>query len=110
MEWDPKTALLSPLMPSLASTPKAFTIFCKRISTLMATPDRQKLAFGMFERILEQFCLGCGTGDSDWKTTLFTVQFFYMLHVFTLGWDECEFPQLLTRIDRNFGLSRKMNR
>ena len=104
MQWNPKTPLLSPLMPSLAATPKAFAIFCKRISMLMGTPERLKLGLGMFDRGIGDF------NSTDWKTTLYAVQFCYMVHVFTLGWDECEYHNLMARIDRKFDLTRKMNR
>ena len=104
LEWIPKTVLLSPLMPALATTPKTFAVLCKRISMLLATPQRLKLAIGMFDR---------GIGDfksTDWRTTLYAVQFCYMIHKFTLGWDECEYPGLMSRIDRKFDIMRKMNR
>ena len=104
MECNPKTPLLSPLMPALKTTPKAFAVFCKRISMMLVTPNRLKLAIGMFDRGIGDF------NSTDWRTTLHAVQFSYMIHVFTLGWDECEYPNLMSRIDRKFDLMRKMNR
>ena len=104
MQWNPKTPLLSPLMPALTTTPKAFAILCKRLSMLLGTPERLKLALGMFDHGIGDF------NSTDWKTTLYAVQFCYMIHVFTLGWDECEYPNLMSRIDKKFDIMRKMKR
>ena len=104
LEWNPRMPLISPLLARLATTPKDFTVFCKRISMMLGTPQRLKLALGMFDRVIGD------CKNTDWETTLYTVQFLYMVHVFTLGWDECEYSDLMSRIDRKFGLMRKVKR
>ena len=86
-----------------------FAILCKRLTCLYGTHDRITFAFQSFNQLLELVLAPRRPQFSrDWAETIFSVHFLRMLHVFTRGWDESEFPRLLTAVDRQFGLGEKL--
>ena len=74
----------------LRGTPRSFSVLCKRLTCLRSSYDRARFAFNSFHRVCGEANSGC-----DWKTTCYTAQFAYMVQVFTMGWDESEYPIVL---------------
>jgi hypothetical protein len=101
--FSPSTPLFDAFKSHLDGA-RLFAVLCKRFTFLQSTGDRVRGAFKLFEMALATYQPRKG----DWFETLYTVQFFAMLHVFTLGWDESEYPALLYRIDKKFGISGKL--
>ncbi len=95
--------------PDAFSAPLAkmrqFSVLCKRVTSLQPTELRIQFCFRMLDAVTRKR----GESDAerradDWETTLYVIQFFYMLHIFTKGWEESEYPAVLRHVVQHFQL------
>ncbi len=106
---------------------RGFAVLVKRLTCLQSTQERVRVAFAAFDRILSDklpaqaagasggsTMMDCSDASSaksaDWRATLYTIRFSVMLHVFTRGWDESEYPTLVAAVDKKFGLEPRLRR
>ncbi len=86
---------------------RSFAVLLKRLTCLLNTHERVRLAFAAFDKLLQENERRPNVSD-DWLTTVQTARFAIMMHAFSRGWDESEYPVLLKTVDAKFHLNQRL--